>query len=142
MPGVLRDRPVIVAAIAGLAAAHAVMVSVMVMTPLHMSNGGAALRIIGIVISVHVLGMFAFAPLVGLALRQVFPPRVMAVGGVVLLVSLGLRRPSPMGSSVQIFAGLFLLGLGWSMATVSGVDDHRRGGSVGVRAESRVSRTW
>ena len=38
----------------------------MVMTPLHMEHGGAELRVIGLVISLHVLGMFAFSPLVGL----------------------------------------------------------------------------
>jgi MFS family permease len=37
----------------------------------------------------------------------------------VLAVSLVLCAASPEGSSWQIFAGLFLLGLGWSFATVS-----------------------
>ncbi len=116
---VLRERPIIVAAIVGLAAAQTVMVSVMVMTPLHMEHGGAALRVIGIVISLHVLGMFGFAPLVGLAADRIGRPPVMAAGGIVLLVSLVLCAVSPEGSSVQIFSGLFLLGLGWSLATVA-----------------------
>ncbi|MGO4257850.1 MFS transporter [Marmoricola sp. RAF53] len=116
---VLRERPMIAAAIVALAAAHAVMVSVMVMTPLHMEHGGAALRVIGIVISLHVLGMFAFAPVVGFAADRLGRPAVMGAGGIVLLVSLVLCAISPAGSSVQIFSGLFLLGLGWSMATVA-----------------------
>ncbi len=61
----VRERPVLLAAVVALAGAHAAMVAVMVMTPLHMEHGGAELRVIGVVISVHVLGMFAFAPLVG-----------------------------------------------------------------------------
>jgi len=109
----------IAAAIVALAAAHAVMVSVMVMTPLHMEHGGAALRVIGIVISLHVLGMFAFAPVVGFAADRLGRPAVMGAGGIVLLVSLVLCAISPEGSSLQIFSGLFLLGLGWSMATVA-----------------------
>ncbi|MFL6174318.1 MAG: MFS transporter [Marmoricola sp.] len=116
---VLRERPVILAAMVGLAAAHAVMISVMVMTPLHMEHGGSALKIIGIVISLHVLGMFAFAPLVGLAADRFGPAAVLAVGGVVLLVALLLCGRAPEGSSHEIFGGLFLLGLGWSMCTVS-----------------------
>lgn len=116
---VLRERPVLVAAIAGLAAAHAVMISVMVMTPLHMEHGGAALNLIGIVISVHVLGMFAFAPLVGMAVDRFGAARVLAAGGVVLLGSLLLCGMAPEGGSHEIFGGLFLLGVGWSMATVS-----------------------
>ncbi|HET7684705.1 MAG TPA: MFS transporter [Marmoricola sp.] len=116
---VLRDRPVVLAAIVGMAAAHAVMVSVMVMTPLHMEHGGAELRIIGVVISVHVLGMFAFSPLVGMGVDRLGRVPVLAAGGVVLLVSLLLCARAPMGSSPEIFAGLFLLGLGWSLATVA-----------------------
>jgi MFS family permease len=116
---VVRERPAIGAAIAGLAAAHAVMISVMVMTPLHMEHGGSDLEVIGIVISVHVLGMFAFAPLVGIAADRFGRVAIMAVGGGVLLLSLLLCALAPEGSSPQIFAGLFLLGLGWSLATVS-----------------------
>ena len=102
-----------------LAAAHAVMISVMVMTPLHMEHGGAALKLIGIVISVHVLGMFAFAPLVGLAVDRWGAVGVLASGGVVLLVALLLCGMAPEGGSHEIFGGLFLLGVGWSMATVA-----------------------
>jgi MFS family permease len=116
---VLREQPAIAAAIAGLAAAHAVMISVMVMTPLHMEHGHAELRIIGFVISLHVLGMFAFAPLVGLAADRFGRVTVLASGGAVLLVSLLLCGRAPAGSSPEIFVGLFLLGLGWSLATVA-----------------------
>jgi len=96
-----------------------VMISVMVMTPLHMHHGGATLEIIGIVISGHVLGMFAFAPLVGMLADRTSRAAVLVEGAVLLLVSLVLCANAPEGSSWQIFAGLFLLGLGWSFATVS-----------------------
>jgi MFS family permease len=117
--GAVRARPVLAWGVLGLAAAHAAMVAVMVMTPLHMEHGGAELRVIGIVISVHVLGMFAFSPLVGLAADRWGRPAVLGAGGAVLLVALVLCSRSPEGSSWQIFAGLFLLGLGWSLATVA-----------------------
>ena len=117
--GAVRARPVLAWGVLGLAAAHAAMVAVMVMTPLHMEHGGAELRVIGVVISVHVLGMFAFSPLVGLAADRWGRPGVLGAGGVVLLVALVLCSRSPEGSSWQIFAGLFLLGLGWSFATVA-----------------------
>lgn len=115
----LRERPVLVAAVVGLACAHATMVAVMVMTPLHMEHGGAHLEVIGFVISVHVLGMFAFSPLVGVAADRFGRGPVLLAGGVVLLASLLLAGFSPPGSSWQIFGGLFLLGLGWSFATVA-----------------------
>jgi MFS family permease len=115
----MRSRPPLLAAVAALAAAHAVMVAVMVMTPLHMHHGGASLEIIGLVISVHVLGMFFLSPVVGVAADRVGPPVVLGVGGVVLVVSLVLAGGAPMGASTRIGAGLFLLGLGWSCCTVA-----------------------
>jgi MFS family permease len=115
----VREQPGLGLAVAGLAGAHAAMVGVMTMTPIHMEHGGAELRVIGIVISVHVLGMFAFSPLVGLLSDRVGRPPVLAAGGLVLLVSLVLCSTAPEGTSWQIFGGLFLLGLGWSLATVS-----------------------
>ncbi len=116
---VLGQEPAAGAAIVGLASAHAAMISVMVMTPLHMESGGATLRVIGVVISVHVLGMFAFAPVVGAAADRYGRTPVLAAGGIVLLVSLVLAALAPQGTSWQVFAGLFLLGLGWSLATVA-----------------------
>ena len=68
---VVRERPLLLAAMVVLAGAHAAMIMVMVMTPLHMEHGGADLEIIGVVISVHVLGMFAFAPVVGFVADRV-----------------------------------------------------------------------
>jgi len=116
---VVRDVPAVGAAVVAMACAHAAMVTVMIMTPLHMEHGGAHLEVIGFVISVHVLGMFAFSPLVGWAADRYGRATVLVAGGVVLLVSLALCGLSPQGTSWQIFAGLFLLGLGWSCATVA-----------------------
>jgi MFS family permease len=122
-----RERPVLGYAVAGLAMAHAAMVGVMVMTPLHMEHGGAELDVIGIVISVHVLGMFAFSPLVGLLTDRLGRTWVLGASGVLLALSLLLCAWAPEGAHWQIFGGLFLLGLGWSFAMVSAstmVADH------------------
>jgi MFS family permease len=116
---VARERPGVAAGISALALAHAVMVAVMVMTPLHMHHGGASLEVIGIVISVHVLGMFFLAPVVGWAADRFGRPPVLMAGAVVLLLSVVLAGGSPEGASVQIGFGLFLLGLGWSLCTVT-----------------------
>lgn len=112
--------PALGAAMVAMACAHAAMVSVMVMTPLHMQHGGAHLEVIGFVISVHVLGMFAFSPLVGVAVDRWGRAPMLTAGGGVLLVSLALSAMAPSGNSWQIWSGLFLLGLGWSFATVAG----------------------
>ena len=62
------------------------MVGVMVMTPVHMGHAGggedAVLRVVGLVISVHVAGMYLFSPLVGALADRVGAPTVVALGGV------------------------------------------------------------
>ena len=112
-------RPALVAAAVAQALAHAAMIAVMIMTPLHMEHGGAGLEVIGLVISVHVLGMFAFSPLVGMLADRVGRGPVLVGGSVVLLAALALCGSAPEGHSWRITAGLFLLGLGWSLATLA-----------------------
>lgn len=117
--GAVRERPVLGYAITGLALTHATMIGVMVMTPLHMEHGGSGLEVIGVVISVHVLGMFAFSPVVGMLADRFGRPPVLGAGGATLLVALLLCASAPTGMSWQVTAGLFLLGLGWSLSMVS-----------------------
>ncbi len=115
---VILHTPLVLAAAVGLALTHAVMVSVMVMTPIHMDHGGASLEVIGLVISGHILGMFAFSPLVGMLADRVGSPLVVGIGGLILLTSLVLSGLSAPGASPGLGAGLFLLGLGWSFGSV------------------------
>ncbi len=102
------------------AVGHTVMVSVMVMTPLHMHHGGAELEIIGLVISVHIFGMFAFSPLVGLAVDRYGGHRTAVAGSGILVGAGGLAALAPEGFSPGLTVGLFLLGLGWSCTLISG----------------------
>ncbi|WP_082594031.1 MFS transporter [Phycicoccus sp. Soil802] len=103
-----------------MALGHTVMVSVMVMTPLHMHHGGASLRVIGLVISIHVLGMFAFSPLTGLAVDRWGGRSCGLAGAMILVVASVLAAQAPIGWSAGLAIGLFLLGLGWSFTLVSG----------------------
>lgn len=116
---VVRARPRLLAAASGLALAQAAMVSVMVMTPIHMDHGHATLQVIGLVISVHILGMYAFSPAVGWLVDRAGATTVLLAGGIVLLVSLSLAGTSPDGASWRLAWGLFLLGVGWSLAAVA-----------------------
>ncbi|MGH3951787.1 MAG: MFS transporter, partial [Pseudonocardiaceae bacterium] len=117
---VVSVRPRAAAAMISIGVAHAVMLSVMVMTPLHMHHGGAELRVIGFVISMHVFGMFAFSPVVGWLTDRIGRPAVLAVGSVILLASVTLAGQAPEGHSTGLVIGLFLLGLGWSCCLIAG----------------------
>jgi MFS family permease len=115
---VLRDR----AASAGLlamVAATGVMVAVMTMTPLHLRDHGGSLEMVGLVMSVHVAGMYAFAPLVGSMAdcRGALPT---AHAGTAMLVASCVLAAAPGYNLAVIGVALTMLGLGWSMATISG----------------------
>jgi MFS family permease len=103
---------------------HSVMVGVMVMTPVHMGHAGGAqgttLRVIGLVISVHVAGMYLFSPLVGLLADRAGRTATVAIGGCLLLLAAGLAGTAAPGAAWQLGAGLFLLGLGWSCGLIAG----------------------
>lgn len=110
-------------ALAGLIAVaigHTVMVGVMVMTPLHMHHGGAELELVGFVISVHVLGMYAFSPLVGLLVDRVGGMAVTLLGAGILVTACLVSAQAAPGWSAGLVVGLFLLGLGWSCTLVAG----------------------
>jgi MFS family permease len=119
----LRDvgahRPALLGLIT-LALGHAAMVSLMVMTPLHMRHGHAELTLIGLVISIHIVGMFAFSPIVGIAVDRVGAVPVARTGGAILVAAAALGAFAVEGFSVLLTAALFLLGLGWSCTLVSG----------------------
>ena len=104
---------------------HAVMVGLMVMTPVHMGAGhgaadGTTLRVIGLVISVHVAGMYLFSPVVGWLADRAGRPATVGLGGVLLLAAGAVAGTAPPGAAVQLGVGLFLLGLGWSCGLVAG----------------------
>ncbi|MER7072688.1 MFS transporter [Terrabacter sp. NPDC000476] len=117
---IARSNPRALQAMVVMALGHLVMVSVMVMTPIHMKHGHAELEVIGFVISVHILGMYALSPLVGAAVDRWGPASVAVAGGVVLTVASALAARSQAGWSGLLLVALFLLGVGWSCTLVSG----------------------
>ncbi len=103
-----------------LAIGHCVMVMVMVMTPVYMQHVDVTLTIIGLVISVHILGMYAFSPIVGSFTDRLGPRRVIVAGGTILLAATVIAGTAPGDGVVQLGIGLFLLGLGWSCTLIAG----------------------
>jgi MFS family permease len=103
---------------------HSVMVGVMVMTPVHMGHAGGdegtTLRVIGLVISVHVAGMYLFSPLVGMLADRVGRTTTVVLGGALLLAAAALAGTAGPDAAWQLGAGLFLLGLGWSCGLIAG----------------------
>jgi len=106
-------------AIAAVALSHAVMISVMSMTPVHLSGHGASITVVGLVISLHIAGMYALSPVFGALADRAGRVPVILGGQAVLALSLAVIA---LGSESHegVIVGLILLGLGWSASTVAG----------------------
>lgn len=112
-------RSALVFAIGTIALSHAVMVSIMAMTPVHMTSHGASLTIVGFTISLHIAGMYALSPLFGWASDRFGRLTVIPAGQGMFAVSVLLIGTSP-ENTAAVTVALVLLGLGWSASTVSG----------------------
>jgi len=62
---IVREFPLAGYAVLTIALSHMVMVSVMSMTPAHLSAEGHSLADVGFTISLHIAGMYAFSPVFG-----------------------------------------------------------------------------
>jgi len=99
--------------------AHFAMVGVMAMTPVHLLHHGAEVTIIGLTISLHIAGMFALSPVMGLLADRIGPIAV-ASAGMFITVAAVLIAGFSGADAVLTTIGLVLLGVGWSAATVAG----------------------
>lgn len=106
-------------AVIAIVIAQVVMAAIMTMTPVHIRHHGGSINIIGITISLHVAGMFALAPLVGLITDRLGHRITISIGIGIFFASLvvGMLRPEDMS---WVVVALILLGLGWSFVNVAG----------------------
>jgi len=109
--------------VTAMAVGHMVMVGIMAMTPVHIRGAGhdaaLTLRIVGVVISVHIAGMYAFAPLIGWLTDRV-GRRPIIFASIALLLAACAVAGSAGYDTARLGAGLMLVGLGWSCTMVAG----------------------
>lgn len=118
-------------ALAAVVGAHAVMVGVMSMTPLHLQElvagpghaghaaTGDVLVIIGFTISLHIAGMFALSPVMGWLTDKAGRTETIMIGFTTLIAAVAVAGFGQ-SSTVAVAVGLVLLGVGWSASTISG----------------------
>ena len=119
----VRSDPSARLGVTAVAVGHLVMVGVMAMTPVHIRSAGHepahTLRIVGIVISLHIAGMYALAPAIGWLTDRIGRRPVILAGTVLLLLACALTGTAG-HDSARLAAGLTVLGLGWSSTMVAG----------------------
>lgn len=103
-----------------LAAGHAVMISLMVMAPVNMQQHMFPLSAIGMVVSGHLFGMYAFSPAIGWLTDRFGAPSMLLAGLVTMAVAALLSFAASGGHPWPTAVGLFLLGVGWSSDVVAG----------------------
>ncbi|HWV35650.1 MAG TPA: MFS transporter [Thermomicrobiales bacterium] len=106
-------------ALIAILTSQTVMAAIMTMTPVHISHQGGSITLIGITISLHVAGMYALSPLVGLVTDRFGYRFAISTGIAIFMASLiiGAVKPHDM---TGIIVSLILLGIGWSFGSVAG----------------------
>ncbi|WP_246649911.1 MFS transporter [Nonomuraea coxensis] len=115
----LRTTPAARRALVMIAVSHTAMVSVMSMTPVKLHHDGSTLEVIGLVVSLHIAGMYMLSPLVGWLADKAGKMPVLLLGTALLLIAATLAGTAGHGVT-QVTVALFLLGLGWSCGLVAG----------------------
>jgi len=115
----LKENPVPRFAIFAVALSHMVMVSVMSMTPVHMQDMGYDLVVVGFTISLHIAGMYALSPVMGILADKIGKVQLILLGQFMYLLAIAFAGFGQM-DRLQVTIGLTLLGMGWSASTVAG----------------------
>jgi MFS family permease len=109
--------------VSAMATGHLVMVGVMAMTPVHIRGAGHdpahTLSIVGVVLSLHIAGMFAFAPIMGW-LTDRLGRRPVVIAAIALLLGACAVAGTAGYATARLALGMMLLGLGWSGTMVAG----------------------
>ncbi|MGM9458297.1 hypothetical protein, partial [Lacticaseibacillus rhamnosus] len=77
-------------------------------------HGGASLRVVGLVISVHVAGMYAASPVMGWLAERAGRLSALGVGVAMLAGAVLIAARTPADAYPPVAGALALLGLGWS----------------------------
>ena len=125
-PGVGRALGAILAdvrvqiALATLSISQFVMISTTSTSPLYLHDQGHAVGTIGLAVSLHLAGMYVASPLSGWLADRFGRLPVIAAGALLLIVAVGLAGLAPGTEAVPVILALFLNGVGWNLAFVSG----------------------
>ncbi len=113
-------NPLILGPLVAMVGAQLAMVAVMTMTPVQLHEHGHGLDVVGWVLSAHLIGMFALAPLSGWITDR-WGGRVTIFGGIgTLAVAAVTAIGAPDSHRVGIPVAMFLLGYGWNLVFVGG----------------------
>lgn len=112
-----------------------IMVAVMTMTPIHMIEHGHELSAVGIVIGLHIAGMYLPSLFTGYLVDRFGRNFMIVLASFTLLLSGFIAAFSPWSSLFGITVALILLGVGWNFGLISGTALIIDGSSSSTRAK-------
>ena len=112
----IRDHSRVIWVVIMISAAHATMVGIMALTPVHLEHAGQTLPLIMLAMSAHTGGMYVLAPVFGILSDRVGRPATVLLGAGILAASIAANLTLPESLGI---VGLALLGFGWSAVTVA-----------------------
>lgn len=107
-------------AVASMITGQVVMVGVMTMTPLHMKDGGQPASVIGVMMSAHIIGMYAFSPVIGWCADRFGQLPMIGLGAALLVVGAEFAARAAAAHMAGVTIGNFLIGLGWGFTVIAG----------------------
>jgi hypothetical protein len=107
-----------VVGLAVLGVANLVMVSVMTMAPVQMGETGSGLPAIGLVVSLHIAGMYGPSPLSSWQTGRIGAAAAACCAGIVLTLACCLTALAH--SPAALAVAMVLLGIGWNLSLLSG----------------------
>jgi MFS family permease len=105
------------AAAAVMLVGQLVMVALMTSVPVHAHHQGQGLGALGVMLSAHTFGMFAFSPVTGWWIDRAGPRPVILAGLATVVVS-AVVVAGPAGMAFT--PALFVLGYGWNLCYLGG----------------------
>lgn len=107
-------------ALTTLSVSQFVMIATTSTSPLYLHDQGHSVGTIGVAVSLHLAGMYVASPLSGWLADRLGRLPVIALGALLLIGAIGLAGLAPGDAGATIIVGLFLNGVGWNLAFVSG----------------------
>ena len=106
-------------AVLAMMVSQATMVGTMTLTPLHMNDGGQSNGAISIMLFSHIIGMYAFSPLVGRLADQYGRYPMLVLSGVLCVVGALWAGFTPPEGFVGITGGQTVIGFSWCFGVIA-----------------------
>jgi len=117
--GLILANPKARLAVIAMMVSQGTMVGTMTLTPLHMNDGGQSNGAISIMLFSHIIGMYAFSPLVGRLADQVGRYPMLLLSGVLVAAGALWAGFTPPEGFIGVTGGQTVIGIAWCFGIIA-----------------------